>query len=223
MHSYISSIKKGQQERAKKYYDLRNGASPPFEEGKCLFLKYTPHATEEVPSKIMPKCTGPWRILQIHDTSASVRHISTNKPKTVPLRRCIPATSDIQDPTPPKERPAVHLVGEYVIVRAHNPRPKERPWNLAQITLIPDDNDTAEVHWLNCHGKNITSSIYMLAWTNGEQEKLTMLPKPNWERCHFTVKTKRFVGDSFTMSVKNKGLTLPKEVIARITAAFLHA
>ena len=74
------------QEVAAEYYNEKHGIPINVVTGDLVFCEDHAFNMSDLPAKVLPKCTGPWRIIQVTSRSAKLKHIYSGIEKSANLR-----------------------------------------------------------------------------------------------------------------------------------------
>ena len=79
------------QDESAHYYNLKHGVVRDIAQGSHVFKWKLPRYQGEVSTHLLPRCTGPYKVLQISGRGAKLQHCVSGKTTTASLRHIKPA------------------------------------------------------------------------------------------------------------------------------------
>ena len=220
------------QERAAEYYNERHGALPDIVEGDHVFLADHSHNRSDMPVKVLPKCTGPWRVVR-HSTSgvdlenvysglrkaASLRHV--RRAHVVPSADLVVARGHQPfDPAQHGQVNAGRAPGAMAIVRMPG---HTAAWHVARLVSTQDDYLSWTIQWYNIDmgspkGTNRVTAPYFPCWADeSDVEARTHEPAEGHRPLQHCVNKARICHPTFALAPDH---TLPSNIRALLKSKY---
>ena len=68
------------------YYNEHHGVVSDIVTGDLVFCEVHNYNTSEMPTKLLPRCSGPWKVLRISSKGAYISHVTSGVKKPASLR-----------------------------------------------------------------------------------------------------------------------------------------
>jgi hypothetical protein len=207
------------------YYNIKHGIKHDIGTGDLVLRRKIPTNPTDVPSHLLPRCTGPYRVLKISSRGALLKHCTTGQQQRSSLRhlrRCEVRRDDEEYET---DGALKHAANEYVIVRMTNRSGSASKWNVAKLLHPTPDEDGWVIQWCNTSETGPLPRLerrgYQLAWRQnhdgGSREVLAMNAEAGWEPFTWVVTLRRLLTPSFKLL---KHGILPDSIKAIIRSSF---
>ena len=211
------------------YYNEHHGVVSDIVTGDLVFCEVHNYNTSEMPTKLLPKCSGPWKVLKISSKGAYISHVTSGVEKPASLRHLKKVRLTSEQMQQLEDREFYHdaevmgqLPGRFVIVSAN-----KIGFNIGKLVSTLDDYVSWSIQWYNIKDAGVTGKSrvgveYLPCWTDrdsGNEIRQRVQPA-NSDPMLATVKRKRFIGDTFDMSASRK---LPSTTCATLRGKFPKA
>ena len=206
------------------YYNLKHGVTKDIKTGDLVLKKNLPTSPTDIPTHLLPRCSGPYEVLEISSMGVRLKHTTTGKEVKSSLRHIRPIYMR-EDSMAIEDGGPVFATDEYVIVKMMPRRAGTDPrWHLAKLLHPNLDEDAWTVQW--CNTTDVTSNLrinkrFLLAWrtqANPEGETLSMNASEGWQPWTHTCTVKRFLTPSFKLLKRGK---LPDQIKAIVRSKFV--
>jgi len=206
------------QEESARYYNESRGRFHKIEVGSQVLRAKLPRNPGDVSTHILPRCSGPYRVLRIDAMGAELEHNVTNEHVRCSLRQIKPlhvrlgADQDVQ-----QEQSGDFAEGQLVVVSLTGSTRQRRKWQVVKLLHCNLDRTTWEIQWYNSHDVDcpMLDMKYFPAWAKADgQEAYQLRPQVGWEPLQWNVYPRRFITVPFQL-VNNK---LPPHIRALIRA-----
>lgn len=138
------------QHEAAHYYNKRHGIKRDIGTGDLVLRKKIPRHPTDIPTHLLPRCVGPYRVLRISARGAKLQHATTGKIERSSLRhlrRCLIGQSDedyLDDGS------LKFAANDTVVVRMYPQKDSSAPrWQLARLLHPTPDEDAWVIQWIN--------------------------------------------------------------------------
>ena len=121
------------QDESAHYYNLKHGVVRDIAQGSHVFKWKLPRYQGEVSTHLLPRCTGPYKVLQISGRGAKLQHCVSGKTTTASLRHIKPAYLRAGDDQLMDGSSALYTEGKIVIVRLAAARNAVRKWQVCRL------------------------------------------------------------------------------------------
>ena len=206
------------------YYNLKHGVTKDIKTGDLVLKKNLPTSPTDIPTHLLPRCSGPYEVLEISSMGVRLKHTTTGKEVKSSLRHIRPIYMR-EDSMAIEDGGPAFATDEYVIVKMMSRRAGTDPrWHLAKLLHSNLDEDAWTVQW--CNTTDVTSNLrinkrFLLAWrtqANPEGETLSMNASEGWQPWTHTCTVKRFLTPSFKLLRRGK---LPDQIKAIVRSKFV--
>ena len=207
------------QDESAHYYNLKHGVVRDIAQGSHVFKWKLPRYQGEVSTHLLPRCTGPYKVLQISGRGAKLQHCVSGKTTTASLRHIKPAYLRAGDDQLMDGSSALYTEGKIVIVRLAAARNAVRKWQVCRLDHTTMDEDAWIVQWYNSHDDGfMLEKRYYSAWekTDGTEIYAASRADPSWVPVTWTVHKGRFLTGPFEL----KHAKIPPTIKSRIKAMF---
>ena len=206
------------------YYNLKHGIKRDIRVGDLVLRKKIPTNPTDVPSHLLPRCTGPYRVLKINARGAIIEHATTGKTAKSSLRHIRPCIVRRDDAEYDEEGSLKFTAGEFAVVKMYKSSSTTDKWQLAKLLHLTPDEDAWVVQWCNTRDADPVNRMdrrFTLVWMKedgcGNEELLQMNAKPGWIGMQWVVTLHRFLTPSFKLKSQGK---LPAPIKAIIRSKF---
>jgi hypothetical protein len=206
-----------------RYYNQKHSIKKDLRVGDLVLRQKIPTNPTDIPSHMLPRCTGPYRVLKVSARGAIIKHATTGKVDKSSLRhirKCIVRRDD-EDYEPDGKLQL--RSAEYVIVRMYPQGDSGPKWQVARLLHQTPDEDSWVVQWCNTDDDDQSVRIecsFAPAWFVNEDsdvEVYSLTKKQRYVSIEWVVTLQRVLGPSFKL-VRSK---LPAPVKAIIKSRFL--
>ena len=212
------------QEEAAHYYNRKRGIKRDIGVGDLVLRKALPRHATDIPSHLLPRCSGPYRVLRVSTRGALIKHATTGqevKTSLRHLRRCLVRHGDERFDT----SGSLKLTSDdYVIVSMQPEKESSKPkWQVAKLLYPTLDDDIWVIQWCNVPGTGPARRMdgrFKLAWfleADSEQEVYGSNCPKGYLSATWAVKSRRFLTASFKLEKHGK---LPATIKAHIKAKY---
>ena len=207
------------------YYNLKHGVIKDIKTGDLVLKKNLPTAPTDIPTHLLPRCSGPYEVLEISSMGVRLKHTATGKEVKSSLRHIRPIYLR-EDSMMSEDGGPTFASNEYVIVKMTSRGSGSEPrWQVAKLLHSNLDQDAWLVQW--CNTKDRTNSLridkkFLLSWrarANSEEETLSMNASEGWQPWTHTCTVKRFLTPSFKLLKHGK---LPDQIKAIVRLKFVN-
>ena len=206
------------QEESAKYYNKRHGVMRKIVVGMKVLRQKLPTNPGDVSTHILPRCSGPYRVLKISSMGTEIKHMVTGAVNKCSLRQIKPFhTRPLEDEDEDEEGQTLFTEGQLVIIRLKTASDAKRKWQVAQLKHTTLDQDAWLIQWYNSPDTcDMLDMKYYPAWEKPSGvEVFQKKPKQGWTPVEWTVYKGRFISPAFTLRSNSK---LPPHIRALITA-----
>ena len=207
------------QEESARYYNEAHGRFHRIEVGSQVLRSKLPRNPGDVSTHILPRCSGPYKVLRIDAMGAELEHNVTNERVRCSLRQIKPLHVRLgfnQDDEP--EQSEEYASGQLVIVKLHVSREHHRKWQVVVLLHCNLDRTAWEIQWYNSRSNDARPMLeqqYYPAWAKPDgQEAYERQPGAGWEPLQWNVYNRRIISPPFQL-VDQK---LPANIRALIRA-----
>ena len=193
------------QESSARSYNEQHGGQTDLCDGDDVFLKSFSRNHSDITSKLMPPCTGPWKVVKHNSKGAWLKHHRTGEQKPASMRH-------IRKAVVPhhvlQERLSNFAVHDFVVVQLFRSLFK---WSVAQLIECTADQDRWLVRWFGTATVKRVDAEFLPVWaTYNEQgtilQEVYATHKPHargrtYEACTGCVKIKHVIGVAFKIAV----------------------
>ena len=122
------------------YYNLKHGVIKDIKTGDLVLKKNLPTAPTDIPTHLLPRCSGPYEVLEISSMGVRLKHTATGKEVKSSLRHIRPIYLR-EDSTMSEDGGPTFASNEYVIVKmtsrgsGSDPRWQVAKLNCTQISM----------------------------------------------------------------------------------------
>jgi hypothetical protein len=201
------------QETSAHAYNEQHGGQTDLCDGDDVFLKHFSRNHSDITSKLMPPCTGPWKVIKHNSKGAWLKHHRTGEQKPASMRHVRKA---IVPHHVLMERTCNFLVHDFVVVQLYRSLFK---WAVAQLIECTADQDRWIVRWFGTTDAPRVEAKFLPVWAvyneqgNIMQEQYATL-KPymrgiTYEACTGCIKIKNIIGMAFKIAVGAKCVLPP--------------
>ena len=201
------------QETSAHAYNEQHGGQTDLCDGDDVFLKHFSRNHSDITSKLMPPCTGPWKVIKHNSKGAWLKHHRTGEQKPASMRHVRKA---IVPHHVLMERTCNFSVHDFVIVQLYRSLFK---WAVAQLIECTADQDRWIVRWFGTTETPRVEAKFLPVWAvyneqgNIMQEQYATL-KPymrgiTYEACTGCIKIKNIIGMAFKIAVGAKCVLPP--------------
>jgi hypothetical protein len=229
IHKKAIAARMEAQEVQADYYNEHHGVVSDIVTGDLVFCEVHNYNASEMPTKLLPKCSGPWKVLKISSKGAYISHVTSGVEKPASLRHLkkVRLTSEQMQQLEDKEfyhdaEVMGQLPDRFVIVSAN-----KIGFNIGKLVSTLDDYVSWSIQWYNIKdagvaGKPRIGVEYLPCWTDRDSgNEIRQRTQPaNSDPMLATVKRKRFIGDAFDMNASRK---LPTTTCATLKGKFPKA
>ena len=188
------------QEETAKYYNKKHGVLKDIVQGSMVLRQKISQTPGDVSTHMLPRCSGPYKVLQVSSLGAQIRHSVTGDELRCSLRQLRPLHFKPEDAAKFSEEGATLFEeGQVVIVRLMVPKNEKRKWLPARLVHTTLDQDAWVIQWYNTHEDgDMLNAKYYPAWQkpNGE-EAYRSSAKTGWRSLEWTVYKGRFISPAF--------------------------
>jgi hypothetical protein len=207
-----------------RYYNAKHGGKSDIRVGDLILRKKIPTNPTDVPTHMLPRCTGPYRVLKINARGVIIEHATTHKTTKSSLRHIRPCTVRRDDEEYDESGSLRLNSNDYVVIRMYPKASSDTPrWQVAKLLYPTPDEDAWMLQWCN------TSDVvpvprmdrkFKLAWFKNEdsgEEAYAMNAKPGYVSIQHVVLLHRILTPSFRLLAHGR---LPPNVKAIIKSKF---
>ena len=213
IHKKAIAARMEAQEVQADYYNEHHGVVSDIVTGDLVFCEVHNYNASEMPTKLLPKCSGPWRVIKISSKGAYISHVTSGVKKPASLRylKKVRLTSAQLEQLEDKEfyhdaEVMGQLPSRFVIVSAN-----KIGFNIGKLVSTLDDYVSWSIQWYNVKdagvvGKSRVGVEYLPCWADrdsGNQIRQRIQPARS-DPMLTTVKRRRFIGDAFDMNASGK-------------------
>ena len=192
-------------------------------QGDEAFVRNIPRNPSQISTHLLPRCSGPYRILRISTKGAVLKHKVTGATRKESLRFLKKAYSRAEDDAdygePDDQR---YSEGQYVVVRLHARKTARRKWQVGKLVHTTPDEAQWVIQWCNTEsGGSMLNARYYPAWLlpDGETEKFADNQQTGWQPIWHVVHKRRFITPAFALS----GGKIPNAIRAVLRSKFANA
>jgi hypothetical protein len=225
LYTAARSAQRIAQHESAHYFNKKHGIKRDIRTDDLVLKKHLPRQPTDIPTHLLPRCSGPYRVLQITSKGALLKHSTTGKilkSSLGHLRRCLVRRDDEEFE---EEGGLKFSSGDYAIVRMFpRKRSSDPKWHVAKLLHPTPDEDAWAVQWCNVSGEGPTircEQSYKLAWQREDEDSSAEIyasnAPPGCVPITWVAVLSRFITHGFKLL---KGGFLPPEVKAIIKSKF---
>ena len=192
------------QEESARYYNEAHGRFHRIEVGSQVLRAKLPRNPGDVSTHILPRCSGPYKVLRIDAMGAELEHNVPNARIRCSLRQIKPLhvrRGFHQDDD--QEQSEELASGQLVIVRLHVSKNHRRKWQVVKLLHCNLDRTAWEIQWYNSRSNDTRPMLeqqYFPAWAKPDgQEAYELLPAAGWEPLQWNVYNRRIISPPFQL------------------------
>ena len=175
------------QEIAAEHYNGRHGKPIDIVTGDLVFCEDHRYNATNLPTKMLPKCTGPWKVLRVTTRSAELKHVHSGieKPANLRhLRKCKLTPMQVEKLSNKDQWHEAEVLGQVpgAMVIVNTPI---IGFNVGKLVRTQDDYVSWTIQWFNIkdagvEGKSRLTNTYLPCWidkTSGEEIRSVLQPE----------------------------------------------
>jgi hypothetical protein len=208
------------QDETAKYYNQKHGILRNITVGSKVLRAALPTTPGDVSTHILPRCSGPYRVLRVSTMGAKIKHMVTGDEVKTSLRQLRPyliSPSDTRLDEDEQGQTAFEA-GQLVAVRMKVPKTAVRKWQIVRLLRTDPDQKAWIIQWYSSQDQgNLLNMRYYPVWVNPEdldKEVCRASPPEGYVPLEWTVYKGRFITPAFKLK-ENK---LPPHIRALIRA-----
>ena len=211
------------QEESAYHYNKKHGIKRDLRQGDEVFVRNIPRNPSEVSTHLLPRCSGPYKLLRVTTKGAMVKHKVTGATRNESLRYIKRAYSMAKDDSDNDERDEErYSEGDYVVVRLHARKNERRKWQVGKLVHTTPDEEQWILQWCNTESAgSMINAQYKLAWMlpDGVTERFDDTQQRGWQPVWHAVHKRRFLTPAFNM----RNGRLPSSIRAILRSKFPNA
>jgi len=208
-----------EQEKSATYYNEHHhvqGSSTITQGSYCFKEAHTVNSAK-IPAKILPKCTGPWKVLRVSSGGALIQHAYSAKKQSVSLRHI--RSANVSSAIEENSQSTAFEAGELIFVKMVGANASDRKFHMCKL-LDSEDGETWNVQWYNTNcklGDNLLTAQWLPSWSNSSGvEKFHAKSPVGYTATQYVVHKRRFLPPTFQLDKAR----MPAEVRSMLKSKF---